>query len=57
MKEIREIYQRWLNGSLTQEDALFAIGDILNGLSPPGEGDGAAPESEILTSAENGQRS
>jgi hypothetical protein len=29
MHEIREIYQRWLDGALAQEDALFAIGDVL----------------------------
>jgi hypothetical protein len=30
MREIREIYQRWLDGDLSQEDALFAIGDVLD---------------------------
>jgi hypothetical protein len=30
MREIREIYQRWLEGDLSQEDALFAIGDLLD---------------------------
>jgi hypothetical protein len=29
MREIREIYQKWLEGDLAQEDALFAIGDVL----------------------------
>lgn len=29
MREIREIYQSWLDGDLSQEDALFAIGDLL----------------------------
>lgn len=29
MREIREIYQNWLDGELSQEDALFAIGDLL----------------------------
>jgi hypothetical protein len=57
MKEIREIYQRWLNGSLTQEDALFAIGDVLNGLSPPSEADGAATDSDLSPSAEKRQGS
>jgi len=28
--EIREIYQQWLDGSLSQEDALFSIGDALD---------------------------
>jgi hypothetical protein len=30
MREIRDIYERWLDGQLAQEDALFAIGDILS---------------------------
>lgn len=30
MREIRDIYQRWLEGGLSQEDALFAIGDALD---------------------------
>ena len=30
MREIREVYQRWLDGDLSQEDALFAIGDLLD---------------------------
>jgi hypothetical protein len=30
MREIREIYQGWLAGDLSQEDALFAIGDLLD---------------------------
>ena len=30
MREIREVYQRWLEGDLSQEDALFAIGDLLD---------------------------
>ena len=29
MREIQEVYQRWLNGELSQEDTLFAIGDLL----------------------------
>ena len=32
MVEIREIYRRWLEGDLSQEDALFAIGDALDGV-------------------------
>jgi hypothetical protein len=35
MREVREIYQRWLDGDLSQEDALFAIGDVLD--EKPGE--------------------
>jgi hypothetical protein len=31
MREIREVYQQWLEGDLSQEDALFAIGDLLEG--------------------------
>jgi hypothetical protein len=30
MNQILEIYRRWLDGSLAQEDALFAIGDVFN---------------------------
>jgi hypothetical protein len=30
MREIREVYQSWLEGDLSQEDALFAIGDLLD---------------------------
>lgn len=30
MREVRDIYQRWLDGDLSQEDALFAIGDVLD---------------------------
>ena len=29
MRDIQEVYQRWLNGELSQEDTLFAIGDLL----------------------------
>jgi hypothetical protein len=29
MIDISTIYQRWLSGDLAQEDALFAIGDVL----------------------------
>jgi hypothetical protein len=27
--EIRSVFQKWLDGELSQEDALFAIGDVL----------------------------
>lgn len=30
MRDIRDVYQRWLNGDLSQEDTLFAIGDLLD---------------------------
>ena len=40
MREIREIYQGWLAGDLSQEDALFAIGDLLD----KREGDAAPVE-------------
>lgn len=42
MREIREIYQSWLEGDLSQEDALFAIGDLL-------ERDGKAAVPEPVT--------
>jgi hypothetical protein len=29
LPQIRDIYQRWMQGALCQEDALFAIGDVL----------------------------
>lgn len=35
--EIREIYQQWLEGSLSQEDALFSIGDALDERGARGE--------------------
>ena len=35
--EIREIYQRWLEGGLSQEDALFSIGDTLDEFGGPAE--------------------
>jgi hypothetical protein len=35
MREIREIYQSWLDGDLSQEDALFAIGDLLERVGEP----------------------
>jgi hypothetical protein len=38
MVEIREIYRRWLEGDLSQEDALFAIGDALD-VGQEAEGD------------------
>ena len=39
MRDIRDVYRRWLDGNLSQEDTLFAIGDLLdrNGV---GNGDG-----------------
>ena len=36
MGTIREIYERWLDGDLSQEDALFAIGDLLDEESDSG---------------------
>lgn len=35
--EIREIYQQWLDGGLSQEDALFSIGDALDEARPHGQ--------------------
>jgi hypothetical protein len=29
LSQIQDVYRRWLQGVLSQEDALFAIGDIL----------------------------
>jgi hypothetical protein len=45
MREIREIYQRWLDGDLSQEDALFAIGDVL------GQGSG---DNDVCPAVEEG---
>jgi hypothetical protein len=40
MREIQGVYQRWLDGELSQEDTLFAIGDLLEmGASDGDEGD------------------
>ncbi len=39
MREIHEVYQRWLNGELSQEDTLFAIGDLLEKGTAGGDGD------------------
>jgi hypothetical protein len=33
LTEIREIYARWLDGSLSSEDTLFSIGDVLEAAS------------------------
>jgi hypothetical protein len=30
LTKIREIYARWLGGSLSSEDALFSIGDVFD---------------------------
>jgi len=45
MREIQEVYQRWLNGELSQEDTLFAIGDLL-GMSTNGEDGGELPDNQ-----------
>jgi len=42
MRDIRDVYQRWLDGELSQEDTLFAIGDLL-------ERDGAGSDAAELT--------
>ena len=44
MHDIRQIYQSWLAGDLSQEDTLFAIGDALDmdNDSPAKEADAAA---------------
>ena len=39
MRDIRDVYRRWLDGGLSQEDTLFAIGDLLDKNSV-GNGDG-----------------
>ena len=44
MREIREIYQRWLGGDLSQEDAMFAIGDVLGEASSGIDRDAQAEE-------------
>jgi hypothetical protein len=41
-REIQEVYQRWLNGELSQEDTLFAIGDLLE-MSTNGDDEGEIP--------------
>jgi hypothetical protein len=38
--KIREVYERWLDGDLSTEDALFAISDLLD------EDSGAGPAAE-----------
>lgn len=48
MREIREIYQRWLDGDLSQEDALFAIGDVLGEGSGDNKVGAAAEERPVL---------
>jgi hypothetical protein len=42
MREIRDVYQRWLKGELSQEDTLFAIGDLL-AKDAAGRGEDQAP--------------
>jgi hypothetical protein len=42
MRDIQEVYQRWLNGELSQEDTLFAIGDLL-GMGTAGGDEGEIP--------------
>ncbi|MGZ3274407.1 MAG: hypothetical protein ACXU82_14675 [Caulobacteraceae bacterium] len=44
MQEIREIYRRWLDGDLSQEDALFAIGEVLGEVSSQDGGDSGAED-------------
>lgn len=43
VNHIREIYQRWLDNSLSSEDTLFQIGDVLEALKSGGEPDSKAP--------------
>ena len=38
MRDIQDVYQRWLNGELSQEDTLFAIGDLLGMGTASGDG-------------------
>ena len=51
MREIREIYRRWLDGDLSQEDALFAIGDALGESSGDNDVGPAAEERAQLNPA------
>jgi hypothetical protein len=37
MKAIRAIYRRWLDGSISQEEALFEIGDSIDAVAEPVE--------------------
>jgi hypothetical protein len=46
LRAIRAVYRKWLDGALSQEDALFEIGDLL-GQPAPGAGlRPARPEAE-----------
>ena len=46
MTDISTIYQRWLSGDLAQEDALFAIGDVLRATEQARHGGGVADHTQ-----------
>lgn len=48
MGAVRAVYQKWLDGSLSEEDTLFQIGDLLGNAShSPKAGEPASgPESK-----------
>jgi len=48
MAEIHEIHQQWLKGRLSQEDALFSIGDVLD---QERTHDGRDPEAALTESS------
>ena len=48
LAEIRDIYQQWLKGRLSQEDALFTIGDVLDQERAHG---GGAPDAGLTESS------
>jgi hypothetical protein len=47
MAEIHAIHQQWLKGRLSQEDALFSIGDVLDRERAHG---GCGPEAVLTES-------
>ena len=46
LTEISEIYARWLDGSLSSEDTLFSIGDVLEAASGAIEAPMSCPPAE-----------
>lgn len=53
MGKVREIYERWLDGDLSQEDALFAIGDLLDEESKSGPAAEHGPGDHPIVVAES----
>jgi len=50
MRDIRDVYQRWLAGDLSQEDTLFAIGDLLE------EGGVVSGDGDVLEGRQGGRQ-